>query len=313
MPPRLPIVDPVPLEALLDMFEHHKDQDVEALGSAVLYLSSVTNDLAVKEAISRRPNALRGIALMLLQPAFFQIQYELIMILAELCRHEDAKEVSTKPDLLASINRTNNLARNTCCFLATLPWLHEAIQGVVTHSGKARDGGHAARAAEDLLAALPAKSATPEEALAAWTPAAIAKCLDLMFLDERYRLLEYSPFVVRASPWTCGCCGKRSETAAANEAAKKPRGQQYSRCASCKAIFYCSPDCQKAHWKEAHKPACQAIKKGLTEGFKRVDGSAEAFTSLYYSNRAFIYLQRPEVLQGVDFDDFFLKYTAGSA
>uniref|UniRef100_A0A7S1L0B2 MYND-type domain-containing protein n=1 Tax=Neobodo designis TaxID=312471 RepID=A0A7S1L0B2_NEODS len=303
--PKLPNRDPVPLEELLDMFERAKHFDVEALGNGVLHLSSVVNDIAVKEALVRRSGALKAVAMLLMQPAMYRIHFEILMILGEVCRREDPKETATKPDLRAQVTKTNDNARKAVGFLATLPWLHGALQDIVAakDTPEARDS---APAAGDLLAALPPKSAAVDEALAAWTPDAQARCVDLMFLDERYRLLEYAPFVPRASPWSCANCGVAKEE---RDPATGSRGKPYNRCAQCKAVFYCSGECQKAHWKAMHKPACVALKKALEDGFKRAEGAAEAFTLLFHPNRAFIYMQRPELFQGVGYEDFFLQYT----
>ena len=30
-----------------------------------------------------------------------------------------------------------------------------------------------------------------------------------------------------------------------------------SRCARCEAVFYCSVECQRAHWKAGHKHECK--------------------------------------------------------
>lgn len=43
-------------------------------------------------------------------------------------------------------------------------------------------------------------------------------------------------------------------------------------CSACKDVFYCSKDCQRAHWK-AHKPHCkahfQSAQKAMEQGYKR--------------------------------------------
>ena len=310
MPVRgLPNQDPVPLESLLDMFERHREFETEAVGNGILHLSSVINDIAVKDTVVvKRPAVLKNVAMMLMQPAFYRIHYEILMILGECCRREDLQEASSKPDLHAAIHKTNAVAKEAVVLLATQPWLHSALQDIIA-AGNNSGSKDAAPSASDLLEALPPKAATAEEALAAWTPERQERCCHLMFLDERYRLLEYAPFIARASPWACANCSKMKT----ERDAKGSRGAQYNRCAQCKAVFYCSAECQKTHWKSYHKPACAALKNGLEDGFKRAEGSVAAFTSLFYPNRAFVYLQRPELSQNVAFDDFFLQYTAGTS
>lgn len=308
--PKLPNRDPVPLDELLDMFERAKHFEVDVLGNAVLHLSSVVNDIGVKEALVKRSGALKTVAMFLMQPAMYRIHFEILMILGEVCRREDPKESTTKPDLRAQVAKTNDNAQKAVLFLCTLPWLHSALEDIVAakDTPEARDS---APAAGDILAAIPPKSATAEEALSKWTPDMQARCVDLMFLDERYRLLEYAPFVPRASPWACAQCGKNKD--AEKDATTGSRGKAFNRCAQCKAVFYCSSECQKAHWKAGHKPACVALRKALEDGFKRAEGAAEAFTLLFHPNRAFIYMQRPELFQGVGYEDFFLQYTAASS
>ncbi|KAG0701206.1 hypothetical protein DFH29DRAFT_876028 [Suillus ampliporus] len=47
---------------------------------------------------------------------------------------------------------------------------------------------------------------------------------------------------------------KRSQSACA--ACGKPGGQDLKTCSGCRAILYCSPEHQKAHWKDVHKKQC---------------------------------------------------------
>ncbi len=45
----------------------------------------------------------------------------------------------------------------------------------------------------------------------------------------------------------CGnpCCGTYTGVAEA--------GRRLKQCAGCKAVRYCGPDCQRAHWRQGHK------------------------------------------------------------
>ena len=300
---KLPNVDPVCLDTLLDLVCAHSTASVEALGNGILHLSSVTHCLPVKEAFAKRPEAADAVAKLLWNSSLVSIQFELLMILGELCRKEDLKEAAAKPDWAAEIQRTNGIARFFALHFATLGWFHDLLLEIKSAGQKNKAQGNAGTLAGDLLEALPPASANVAAAEKAWTAAAQEKTVDLMFLDERYRLLEYAPFVVRAVPTTCSNCNKKSDTAAA-------AAEPLSRCAQCKAAFYCSTECQKAHWKAAHAVPCKALKKGLDDGFKRVEGSAAAFSLFYFENRAFLFMQRAEMHQGMSFDDYFMQITA---
>ena len=45
---------------------------------------------------------------------------------------------------------------------------------------------------------------------------------------------------------TCACCAKVATV-----------NKQFSQCAACKTVHYCSRECQKSHWKSGHKAACK--------------------------------------------------------
>ena len=51
----------------------------------------------------------------------------------------------------------------------------------------------------------------------------------------------------------CAHCGKAGPVADSAGAAG------HKRCARCRSVHYCGPDCQKAHW-PAHKTACAPVK-----------------------------------------------------
>ena len=40
-------------------------------------------------------------------------------------------------------------------------------------------------------------------------------------------------------------------------------GQSFKQCSKCRAMFYCSAECQAAHWKRAHKSECGRAKPSV--------------------------------------------------
>ena len=84
--------------------------------------------------------------------------------------------------------------------------------------------------------------------------------------DEHWR--EHRPVcpwkpsaaVLKEAPrktYACGMCG----TAVAYEAGHDRESSGKKGCARCRAVFYCSARCQRAHW-PAHMPECVAFKAG---------------------------------------------------
>ena len=51
----------------------------------------------------------------------------------------------------------------------------------------------------------------------------------------------------------CGQCGK--EEGAAGVAVTP-----FKKCGGCLAVYYCSKDCARTHWKEGHKSVCRKIR-----------------------------------------------------
>ena len=71
-------------------------------------------------------------------------------------------------------------------------------------------------------------------------------CINARAARRSVRLCESS----KVQNWPCAACGKWD--AGGGAVALK-------RCANCRAIFYCSPACQKKNWK-MHKKGCKQLK-----------------------------------------------------
>ena len=72
--------------------------------------------------------------------------------------------------------------------------------------------------------------------------------------DARFQLL-----IIQAAlePRTCGAC-----------ATVEPKVRTYQKCNACRVVYYCGAECQRAHWKAAHKHECSRL-KGEAEAEKR--------------------------------------------
>lgn len=62
-------------------------------------------------------------------------------------------------------------------------------------------------------------------------------------------------------------------------------GSPLMKCAACKRAWYCSPQCQKAHWKQ-HKPACVANRPSKDGAASAVDAHKFYNTSAHKSAEA---------------------------
>ncbi|KZV98315.1 hypothetical protein EXIGLDRAFT_832250 [Exidia glandulosa HHB12029] len=80
---------------------------------------------------------------------------------------------------------------------------------------------------------------------------------DLKAQVDVYRLLGgVLPlfFLRRACTWPA--CGKQPHTRTGSTA--------FAKCASCRAVQYCSRDCQRADWREEHREICDILKEVFT-------------------------------------------------
>jgi hypothetical protein len=60
-------------------------------------------------------------------------------------------------------------------------------------------------------------------------------------------------------------------------------------CGSCKSVRYCTPTCQKSHWK-THKPTCKAIASALNQATDEIKNRArEALQTKSLVDKGFIF------------------------
>lgn len=160
-----------------------------------------------------------------------------------------------------------------------------------------------------------------------WSRENVAQAHDLMFLDASTSMLHLIPRVCRGSSAQCAQCGQRKPADAT---------QPLLRCGSCKAVYYCSQDCQKAHWVAVHRVACTAYKAhcaqmlaeyyamnkkaGQSRGgrsalAKGVQGGEVAILevplepTLLFETRRYLYDHRDASFEDVTFEDYFMQYT----
>lgn len=151
--------------------------------------------------------------------------------------------------------------------------------------------------------------------LSTWTKDRKERSKHLLFIDEtRQAELGKLPLVSRALKSVCAQC----------KAESPEKGKFFSACGFCRACFYCSPACSKAHWAASHKVPCVALKKTLevipnnneanakqvfNGNFLKQNEVRDAFCSLFYENRAFMFTQRADSMKGTSFEDFFMNYS----
>lgn len=155
-----------------------------------------------------------------------------------------------------------------------------------------------------------------------WTDANVEQARDLMFVDASTAMLHLIPTVSRGCSDVCAQCLKRVTLTATTPS-------PFLRCSSCKAAYYCSPECQKTHWTTVHRTPCKAYKARcdtiLTQYYAANSVSAKKKAkemkngevvilevplepSLFYETRRYLYDHRDESFAHVDFSDYFMKY-----
>lgn len=315
----------------------------------------------------RRESLMKSIAFFLAQrnnAICQECRWETVSLLGELCRMESAHRTAptSAPGQLEA--RLNAYAKLNLEFLAQLPWFQLAIDAIIPSKGSHDDGnltdssrsesalsssravlrrrlqeargnsgaGQATEAEdEDVIIALrDIRGALPQvrrdagdpaaAAVVSWTAENLEQAHDLMFVDGSTTMLHLIPCVSRSTDRVCGQCRQPSKEAAA-----------LLRCSNCKAVYYCSPECQKLHWAAAHRTPCRAYKercdailqqhyaangrrRGGGGGGKGKKGDVVILEvplepSLFFETRRYLYDRRDESFAGVDFFDYFMKYT----
>ncbi|TPP44088.1 MYND finger family protein [Leishmania donovani] len=153
-------------------------------------------------------------------------------------------------------------------------------------------------------------------------PANVEQARDLMFVDASTSMLHLIPSVARGCSDVCAQCQKRVPAASTSAAAP------LLRCSSCKAVYYCSAECQKTHWTTVHRTPCRAYKErcdkileqyystSTASGKKKGLKTSEVVIlevplepSLFFETRRYLYDHRDESFAHVDYSDYFMKYT----
>lgn len=195
----------------------------------------------------------------------------------------------------------------------------------------------------DLVCAMPSvsKNEKTNENTFVWSLANLEQAHDLMFLDASTSIAHLIPLVCRCYSNCCVNClrqGALSSSSGPNgssgdslkDSTSNASGSGFPRCSGCKAVFYCSADCQKAHWGTAHRQPCMAYKDRKAailaqyyalnakkkQSKKRSQNSDEVSIvevpiepSLFFETRRFLYDHRDSSFEKVSFCDYFLKYT----
>ncbi|KAG8348935.1 MYND finger [Trypanosoma vivax] len=156
-----------------------------------------------------------------------------------------------------------------------------------------------------------------------WPPGRLDQAHDLMFVDASTSMLHLIPLVSRSSHLVCAHCEKSGGATSGSS------GDPLLRCSSCKAVYYCSADCQRAHWVATHRVPCKsykqqvetilaeylAINKGSNKKKKKQQQQHVTVLevplepSLFYETRRYLYDHRDASFGEVAFFDYFMKYT----
>lgn len=300
-------------------------------------------------------------------PVSRECRWEVVSLIGELCRMDSSPGTGGKgsgtpaPSSLALEEKLNRYAKANLEFLALLPWFsttllqmtgagddalssslsgsaqgtsREAVRQRLRDRQAKRQSGTADVVEDDwkeddddvkivvgdLLKALPTvQDDVDGTKRVVWSSANTEQAHDLMFLDASTSLSHLIPLVSRGSSVICAKCKKMSGVNAS----------AFLRCSACKSVFYCSADCQKAHWGTAHRAPCLAYKElcaSILAQYYEMNsrknkknsrkGEAKVLVvevplepSLFFETRRYLYDHRDQTFADVNFSDYFLKYT----
>ena len=305
MPPNIAMLRPTPttLDLIDKALTTTSNMPPETRALHIVTLCSVAHHPTVKRklaAVEHQP-LLRVIALHLLQRDRYALEsrYDALSMIGELCRREHRADVVSNQGHVLPADDANQRAQYFAEYFLSMPFFRSALNDV---SNEVEDED-VQMVAKDILAALP--SATEE-----WSRTVKERCKDLMFLDgsftaprgKQHPITRYTPMVSRSTSDVCSNCQKHNTTSAA-----------LLVCSQCQAVFYCDASCQKVHWQEAHRAPCAAF-KGRRAAFEAAEKQQVAAVvvplepALFYETRPFIYQCRPEALQSIGYEAFFMEF-----
>lgn len=258
-----------------------------------------------------------------------------------------ADDAKTEPSSADATSATPTSSSSRAALKAKLHAAREAGRGgsgrAGGHSGGDVDGVGQQEEDEDVVIALmdirralpacrrvatpgggPTSTATTE---VTWSEANREQARDLMFVDASTSMLHLIPTVSRGCSDVCAQCQKRQTSGGGAGSAS------LLRCSSCKAVYYCSAACQKAHWATVHRTPCRAYKERcdtILEQYYAANSQTAAGRkrkqkdlktgevvilevplepSLFFETRRYLYDHRDESFAKVEFSDYFMKYT----
>jgi hypothetical protein len=235
--------------------------------------------------------ALRGVGVLPMvgaadEDARGSLAFDAVAVLGELCRREASEDAASK--LAGDRARKLQLVFVTAVCGVTVPFTVWRVLQVVAL--QAAGDEFTAGAATDMLDALPPEPApatapatappaaetTPTTTadggsplLAGWSKERRERSHDLMFIDDtRQASMLRLPLVCRALRGVCSGCQ-----------AAAPSITAFNACSQCRAVFYCSAACGKAHWAAAHKSACATLKRAFEAAVAGGGGAAPSGTN----------------------------------